>query len=329
MPKSGAPTGAPFFVCWRGKMAFRVILIENEVTIKVKLNNLIITKCGEDIWIPLDDISMIVLDNLASNLSTRLMCQLAEQGIGLMLCNQQHLPTGFYSAYDNHSRASKVIGFQIDKEQDYYGKLWQQIVKIKIENQAKAYQIMTRDSDGTEKIIEFSKNILIGDKSNREAHAAKVYFNLLMGTSFSRGNEDILLNSGLDYGYAVIRGYIARACVGYGLNTQIGIHHKSEYNRFNLVDDLMEPLRPIVDLWVDQNHEDLFDELTPDNKRKLVNLVNEIIFFDGKRMKVRNAIDKYISSLTSAVNKNNYKALKIPQIINATLDETMRGFEGD
>ena len=79
-------------------MAFRVILIENEVTIKVKLNNLIITKCGEDIWIPLDDISMIVLDNLASNLSTRLMCQLAEQGIGLMLCNQQHLPTGFYSA---------------------------------------------------------------------------------------------------------------------------------------------------------------------------------------------------------------------------------------
>lgn len=68
-------------------MAFRVILIENEVTIKVKLNNLIITKCGEDIWIPLDDISMIVLDNLASNLSTRLMCQLAEQGIGLMLFN--------------------------------------------------------------------------------------------------------------------------------------------------------------------------------------------------------------------------------------------------
>lgn len=69
-----------------------------------------------------------------------------------------------------------------------------------------------------------------------------------MGTSFSRGNEDILLNSGLDYGYAVLRGYIARVCVGYGLNTQIGIHHKNEYNRFNLVDDLMEPLRPMIDI---------------------------------------------------------------------------------
>lgn len=229
-------------------MAFRVVLIENEVAIKVKLNNLIITKRGDDIWIPLDDISMIVIDNLSSNLSTRLMCQLSEQGIGVMICNQQHLPTGFYSSYDNHSRASKVIGFQIERGREEYDNLWKDIVKVKIENQAKAYYMMTEDLDGAQKIADFSKEITSGDKSNREAHAAKVYFNLLMGTSFSRGNEDILLNSGLDYGYAVLRGYIARACVGYGLNTQIGIHHKSEYNRFNLVDDLMEPLRPLVDI---------------------------------------------------------------------------------
>lgn len=136
MPKSGAPTGAPFFHIFFGGryMAFRVVLIENEVAIKVKLNNLIITKCGEDIWIPLDDISMIVLDNLLSNLSTRLMCQLSEQGIGLMICNQNHLPTGFYSSYDNHSRASKVIGFQIEKEAMYYGSIWKKVVKAKIEN---------------------------------------------------------------------------------------------------------------------------------------------------------------------------------------------------
>ena len=319
MPKSGAPTGAPFLVCWRGKMAFRVILIENEVTIKVKLNNLIITKCGEDIWIPLDDISMIVLDNLASNLSTRLMCQLAEQGIGLMLCNQQHLPTGFYSAYDNHSRASKVIGFQIDKEQDYYGKLWQQIVKIKIENQAKAYKIMTRDSDGPEKIIEFSKNILIGDKSNREAHAAKVYFNLLMGTSFSRGNEDILLNSGLDYGYAVIRGYIARACVGYGLNTQIGIHHKSEYNRFNLVDDLMEPLRPIVDI-VAYNSMKNDKYFTPEHRRKLVSILNMKIMYREKKMYMCNMIENYIEQYASLIMKRTDNIV-FPDVYNLIGEE--------
>lgn len=256
---------------------------------------------------------------LASNLSTRLMCQLAEQGIGLMLCNQQHLPTGFYSAYDNHSRASKVIGFQIDKEQDYYGKLWQQIVKIKIENQAKAYQIMTRDSDGTEKIIEFSKNILIGDKSNREAHAAKVYFNLLMGTSFSRGNEDILLNSGLDYGYAVIRGYIARACVGYGLNTQIGIHHKSEYNRFNLVDDLMEPLRPIVDI-VAYNSMKNDKYFTPEHRRKLVSILNMKIMYREKKMYMCNMIENYIEQYASLIMKRTDNIV-FPDVYNLIGEE--------
>ena len=247
MPKSEAPTGASFFLIG-GNMAFRVVLIENEVTIKVKLNNLIVTKEGEDIWIPLDDISMIVLDNLSSMLSARLLCQLSEQGIGLMICNQKHLPTGYYSSYDNHSRASKVIGYQIEKSKEYYEQLWKDIVTVKIQNQSKAYLRLTSDQEGPRVIKEFSSEIINGDQSNREAHAAKVYFNLLMGTSFSRGNEDILLNSGLDYGYAVLRGYIARVCVGYGLNTQIGIHHKNEYNRFNLVDDLMEPLRPMIDI---------------------------------------------------------------------------------
>ena len=302
MPKSGAPTGAPFFCIFCGGkyMAFRVVLIENEVAIKVKLNNLIITKFGEDIWIPLDDISMIVMDNLLSNLSTRLMCQLSEHGIGLMICNQEHLPTGFYSAYDNHSRASKVIGFQIEKETTYYDSIWKNVVKAKIENQAKAYYIMTDDRDGAEKIGEFSLDILMGDKSNREAHAAKVYFNLLMGTSFSRGNEDILLNSGLDYGYAVIRGYIARACVGYGLNTQIGIHHKSEYNRFNLVDDLMEPLRPIVDI-VAYNIMKTDKYFTPEHRRKLVNILNMKIKYRNKSMYVCNMIENYVEQYASLI----------------------------
>ena len=216
------------FLLMGENMAFRVVLIENEVTIKVKLNNLIVTKEGEDLWIPLDDISMIVMDNLSSMLSARLLCQLSEQGIGLMICNQKHLPTGYYSSYDNHSRASKVIGYQIEKSKEYYEQLWRNIVTVKIQNQSKAYFRLTNDLEGTRMIEEFSTGIMNGDKSNREAHAAKVYFlsNLLMGTSFSRGNEDILLNSGLDYGYAVLRGYIARVCVGYGLNTQIGIHHK-------------------------------------------------------------------------------------------------------
>ena len=281
-------------------MAFRVVLIENEVAIKVKLNNLIVTKEGEDIWIPLDDISIIVMDNLASMLSARLLCQLSEQGIGLMICNQEHLPTGYYSSYNNHSRSSKVIGYQISKEKDYYDNLWKQIVEAKIRNQAKAYLRLLGDHDGSYQIGAFAMDILNGDKSNREAHAAKVYFNLLMGTSFSRGNEDILLNSGLDYGYAVLRSYIARVCVGYGLNTQLGIHHKSEYNRFNLVDDLMEPLRPIVDIVAFEmmKEEQYF---TSEHRRKLVNILNMKIRYRGKKMFVCNMIENYVEQYASLI----------------------------
>lgn len=244
-----------------------------------------VLKGGSDIWIPLDDISMIVMDNLTSEITTRLLCQLSEQGIGFVLCNQEHLPTGYYSSYDNHSRASKIIGYQIEKSCEYYDELWKRIVEVKIQNQAKAYAKMNNDQVGADQIIQFSREITDGDRSNREAHAAKVYFNLLMGTSFSRGNEDILLNSGLDYGYAIVRSYIARACVGYGLNTQIGIHHKNEYNRFNLVDDLLEPLRPMVDMVAYEIMKgDTY--FTPKHRRSLVNILNMKIKYKNKKMYV-------------------------------------------
>lgn len=281
-------------------MAFRVIFIENEVAIKVKLNNLVITKNDRDVWVPLDDISMIVLDNLSSVITARLLAQLSEAGIGLMLCNQQHLPTGFYSSYDNHSRSSKVIGYQIEKDRTYYDALWRDVVIAKIKNQSKAYVHMKRDADGGKRILEFIEDITEGDETRREAHAAKVYFNLLMGTSFSRGNEDILLNSGLDYGYAVLRGYIARVCVGYGLNTQLGIHHKNEYNRFNLVDDLMEPFRPFVD-------EVAYDMMTdaeyfmPAHRHRLTSILNMKMMYRNKKMYISNVIENYVEQYASLI----------------------------
>lgn len=279
-------------------MAFRVILLESETSLKVKLNNLIISKEGRDIWVPLDDISLIVLDNLSTSLTARLLCQLSENGIGLMLCNQSHLPSGYFSSYDNHSRSSKVFGCQLDKSKEFYDELWRKIVEVKIINQSEAYQYLKHDLTGAEQIVSFAKDIKLGDYSNREAHAAKIYFNLLMESSFSRGNDDIILNSALDYGYAVIRSYVARACVGYGLNTQLGIHHKSEYNRFNLVDDLMEPIRPFVDIvaYKIMSGNEFF---TSEHRHQLVNILNSKITYDNKKMYFGNMIEEYVSQYAS------------------------------
>lgn len=285
-------------------MAYRVILIENEVDINLKLDNLVITKDESDIWIPLDDISVIVLDNLRINISTRMLSIMAEYNIALILCDNKHNPIGYYSSYDNHSRMSKMIGNQISKDRDFYDIIWKNIVESKIENQAQVLEILEKSEEVVKNIREYGKNVKVGDIDNREAHSAKIYFNTLMNATFSRGNDDILINSGLDYGYTILRSYLARLCVGYGLNTQIGIHHKNEYNRFNLVDDLIEPFRPIVDVYTYKilDGEEYFKA---EHRRKLINILNHYIKYNGKQMYLCNAMEEYVEKVAAYIaNKN-------------------------
>lgn len=274
-------------------MGYKIILIENDVKMSIKLNNIIINKEGHDIWISVDDVSLLVIDNMKITLTSRMLSYLAEHNVGMIFCDAKHLPIGYYCDYDNHSHISKILNYQIQYSQTEYDKLWKKIIIAKLNNQAETLKILGKDNVIALKIKEYCDEITDGDKSNREAHGAKVYFNELMGTSFSRGNEDILLNSGLDYGYTIIRSYIARLCVGYGLNCQIGIHHKNEYNRFNLVDDLMEPLRPIVDLYTYRilEGQEIFKA---DHRYKLINIVNHFIRYKGKKMYLGNMLEEYV-----------------------------------
>lgn len=293
-------------------MGFRVVLIESDVDMHLKLNNLVINKDNKDIWIPIEDISILILDNVKISLTARMLCFLAEHNVGVVFCNQEHLPLGFYSSYDNHSRISKWIGYQIHATEEFYQNLWQQIIQAKIQNQAKVLQLLRRDEIVIEDVISFGEEVQPGDPSNREAHAAKVYFNALMGTSFSRGNEDLLLNSGLNYGYAIFRSYLARLCVGYGLNSQLGIHHCNEYNRFNLVDDMIEPFRPFVDYYVYQllKDEEYFKR---EHRQKLVNLLNHPIRYGNKKMYLCNAMEEYVSGLASFI-AGKKKEIEFPDV---------------
>ncbi|WP_026658151.1 type II CRISPR-associated endonuclease Cas1 [Butyrivibrio sp. AC2005] len=295
-------------------MAFRVVMIESEVSLQLKYNNLLINKGDGDIWIPLEDISVIVIDNLKIQFTVRLMSTLAEHNIGVIICNMEHLPIGFYCSYDNHSRVSKMLTNQIGKDQQFYDSFWKQIIFHKISNQMQVLKKYNFSQDAIDKLNNWSNDLADGDPSNREAHSAKVYFNTLMGTSPSRGNDDILLNSGLDYGYAVIRAYIARLCVAYGLNSQLGIHHKNEFNRFNLVDDLMEPVRPFVDLL---SYELLKDEkfFTCEHRRKLVNLLNHKVFYKNQKMYLANMLEEYVSSYAAFLSGNKEDVV-FPEIDN-------------
>lgn len=281
-------------------MGFRLVMIENDVSISLKLDNLIIKREEGEIWIPIDDISVLIIDNRKITLTARMLCSLASHNVGVIFCDQEHLPIGFYSSYDNHSRISKAIQYQIRTSEEEYNILWKLIVQAKIENQRKVLERLHKNPTVIEMLEQFCREVQMGDSTNREAHAAKVYFNELMGCSFSRGNEDLLLNAGLDYGYAVFRSYLAKLCVGYGLNSQLGIHHRNEYNRFNLVDDMIEPFRPFVDYfsYLLLQNEKYF---TGEHRHQIVNLLNHKILYKEKKMFLCNAMEEYVSNIAAKI----------------------------
>ena len=200
--------------------------------------------------------------------------------------------------------------------QPFKEQLWQRIVMAKIQNQAKALRLAGVGSGKAQKLEELALRVLPGDAGNREAQAAKLYFPALFGAGFTRTQADVT-NAALNYGYAIIRSAVSKTVAGYGYSGVLGLHHSGPGNAFNLADDLMEPLRPLVDLWTDAHCDDLYEELTRANRRGLIDLVNQAVVFDGRKTRVRYAIDQYVKSLTSAIEGQDAGLLRLPVLTRA------------
>lgn len=292
---------------------FRTLFINRGERISCRDSWLVVSCDGEEKKLPLEDIYSIVIDNQASYITIPTIVRLTENGSHILICNEKHQPVSVILPQDRHYRPLDVIRRQLDMGPDFKNQLWDSIVRAKIRNQAAVLRLCGCGREPAERLERFSLEVEGGDEGNREAVAAKMFFRSLYGSAFIRFADDGI-NAALNYGYAVIRSSVAKTLTAYGYNCVIGLHHINEYNPFNLADDLMEPLRPLVDLWVDDHHEELLDELTKDQRIALAAIVNETMLWDGKKMKMRNALDKYISSLTSAVERHDVSLLKIPVI---------------
>lgn len=249
--------------------------------------------------LPIEDLYCIVVDNQQTVLTTAALTQLTASGAHILLCNEKHLPATVILPQNIHYHPLTVIRRQIALPEDVRDALWDKIINAKITNQALVLKYC-------------------GGEGNREGIAARMFFRGLYGIEFVRMYDDAI-NAALNYGYTVIRSAVAKTLAAYGYNCVLGLHHINESNAFNLADDIMEPLRPLVDLWVSDHHEELVDELTKQQRNELAALVNAVVLWDGKRMRVRNAIDKYVSSLTTAITQLSPKQLKIPTVIRPDL----------
>ena len=184
-------------------------------------------------------------------------------------------------------------------------RMWQQVVTAKIQNQAECLALCGKTQEAAF-LFGRAKAVTSGDKDNVEASAAAYYFPALFGEGYTRRNEDTR-NAALNYAYAILRGYMARCLTVYGFQPCLGLHHDSELNQFNLADDLMEPFRPVADLYVAANvAEDA--ALTPILKGKLVNLLNADILSGGQHHSVAYAMERLVQGLRG-------QALLLPKLL--------------
>ena len=159
--------------------------------------------------------------------------------------------------------------------------------------------------EGYQKLLEYIEQVEIADKTNREGHAAKVYFNLLYGMDFFR-SEPNNINICLDYGYSILLSVLNREIVSKGYITQIGINHKNEFNQFNLSCDLMEIFRPLVDEIVYNNRELAFDK---EYKYKLIDVCNREVYIQGKSQYLTNAIQIFINNVFDFLEKEEERKI--------------------
>lgn len=279
-------------------MTWRTIVVSSNCKLDLKLNYLIV-RSTEIRKVHLSEISVLIIESTAVSMTAMLLCELSRRKIMIIFCDETHNPYGelipFHGSHDSPSKLRSQIAWTAKIKNE----VWKSIVQNKIYNQS---IILERyDIERANMLKEFSKEVQPGDSTNREGHAAKVYFNTIFNDEFSR-KKDCIQNSCLNYGYAILLSAVNREISSLGYSTELGIFHDNTYNQFNFGCDLMEPIRPLVDRMV-LDMEVL--EFTTDTKRKLAGLLNQIVKINGRSTYLLNALPIYVKSVTDSLTEES------------------------
>lgn len=217
--------------------------------------------------VPLDDIAAVIANAHGLSYTNNLLIALAERCAPFVLCAANHNAAGMLLPIEGNFQQAKRFDAQLAASQPTIKRLWADIVKAKLQQQAAALEAANVASIPLSALV---RKVRSGDPDNFEAQGARRYWGLLFGENFRRDQQSGGINAMLNYGYTVLRATTARAVVAAGLHPTIGLHHSNQGNAMRLVDDLMEPFRPMVDLKVWQLHQQGESMITPETKRALV-----------------------------------------------------------
>lgn len=291
-------------------MGWRSVMISRPAKLRREHFSLAIEQ-EQTAFVPFEDIAIIVLNHREIQLTHPVLSACADYGIGLYATGDNHQPNGVFLPFLAHSRTTRLMRKQMNIPRPLAKQAWASIVRRKIENQAAVLRFCAKK--GVDRMDSYARRVRSGDTENLEGQAAAFYFTQLFGQGFYRA-EERWVNAALDYGYAVLRGAIARGLVAHGMHPPIGLFHASEQNAFNLADDLIEPFRPLVDLYVAKNPAFTEGDLSPQDKAELVALLNVDVGMPQGKMSALSAIEYAVESLARLFEQGNSE-LELPGLI--------------
>lgn len=288
-------------------MSWRTVVISNRAKLDLKMNYMTVRNDQETTRIFINEIYMVIIESTAISITAALLSELTKKKVKVIFCDEKRNPSSeLVSYYGSHDTSAKYRN-QISWSTEIKSEVWTLIVRDKIKKQSQLLK-----ENGLEEYLlleEYIENIEINDVTNREGHAAKVYFNALFGKRFNR-TDDTTTNAALNYGYSIILSAFTREIVANGYMTQLGLFHNNMFNQFNLASDFMEPYRILIDRKVVNMDLNKFE--APE-KLELVNVLNKSVIIDNIRNNVANAISLYTKSIFNAINDNNISLIRFYQ----------------
>ena len=284
-------------------MSWRTVIISSTAKLDYQMGYLVLRK--DDVTkIHLSEIETVMIESTSVSLTAALLCELTKKKIKVIFCDEKRNPSSeLISYYGAHDTSLKVRN-QIAWTDDIKKHVWTEIVAEKIRKQA--LHLQPWKCEEADRLYRYINEIEFGDVTNREGHAAKVYFNALFGMDFTRSAENVT-NAALNYGYSLLLSTFNRCVVANGYITQLGLFHDNVFNQFNLACDLMEPFRPLVDLKVKKMTFSFFEK---EEKHEMVSLLKEEVTIGNRNEYLTNAIKIYTRSVFDALNDNDVSQIK-------------------
>lgn len=286
-------------------MSWRIVVVGGHAKLDYKMDYLVIRKQEGTSKVYIGEISLLLVESTAVSMTTMLLSELTKNKVKIIFCDEKKNPQAeiipYYGAHDT----SMKIRQQINWTSNIKSEVWTEIVSEKIRSQMKFLYELDREAQG-DLLKQYILEMVPGDETNREGHAAKVYFNAIFGLDFTRSEENAI-NAALNYGYSILLSCFNREIVSNGYITQIGLFHDNRFNQFNLASDFMEPFRTLIDRKV---VEMMPQDFGKDEKMELVNVLNQNIVIEQKVHSVNNAIKIYCRSLFDALNDGDIAYIK-------------------